>query len=572
MIHVLRRLAIALLLGLGLSGSAAAQQADRLAADLDDLLGTYRWPDAEWGVMVMSLDQGDTLFSVGADEDLAPASNAKLLTTAAALSLLGPEFRFRTYLLTESPVRDGVLLGDLTLYGTGDPALSDRFFDRKTTAFQLLVDQLTESGVRVIDGDLIADASHLPGPVRPEGWDPADLNDAFAAGISALSFNENVVSFQILASSRGGLPPEVRTIPDHAGLRVVNNALTVSAGTRPGLMIVRDDPLDPVRVEGRIRRGARDVWRQLTVPSPAHFTASVFRSVLEENGIEVRGQIRVVESPAQSVVGSLTAPTALDRPRTRILARHKSPPLRELLAVINQRSNNLFAELVFRTVGRTYGARGDAAGSQHAVKSVLEGLNVPTEGLALLDGSGLSAANRVRPSTFVALIDRLSESELWPEYWATLPEAGQRRGLGRMYRTAAAGNLRAKTGTIEGVSALSGLVRSQDDERLAFSIVLNGTPSTTRAKRIENQIGARLASFTRGAEALALAVAPPTPAPVRATDESDRYRVQRGDNLSGIAERHGVSVDALLQANPTVDRNRILAGEWLALPRAPGGG
>ena len=172
---------------------AQAQELSLLRSDLKQALETYRWRDAQWGVLVASLDQGDTLFSVGPDTPLAPASNLKLFTTAAALRRLGADFRFQTYLLTDGVVSQGVLRGDLVLYGTGDPGISDRFFSEKDGVFQVLVDQLEQLGITSVTGRLIADASHLPGPLRPTEWDPADLNDHFAGAVSALSYNDNVV-------------------------------------------------------------------------------------------------------------------------------------------------------------------------------------------------------------------------------------------------------------------------------------------------------------------------------------------------------------------------------------------
>ncbi len=551
--------------------SSPAQEISRLRSDLTQALETYDWKDVQWGVLVVSLDRGDTLFSVEPNAALAPASNLKLLTTAAALRRLGADFRFQTYLLTDGVVSHGVLRGDLVLYGTGDPGISDRFFSQKDEVFQVLVDQLEQLGITSVTGRLIADASHLPGPLRPTGWDPADLNDHFAGAVSALSYNENVVSFRVVAGTRGGVRPEVHTVPDHAGLDIVNNALTVVGRARPRLAILRENPLDPIRIEGRVTRGSRDVWRQMTVSSPPRFAASALRAVLVERGIRVHGGIHVVETPANSVVGRITAPRARGRSRTRILAKHVSAPLHEYLSVVNKRSNNLYAELLFRTVGRTVEGRGNPVASAKAVLDAVAELGVPIVDLQLLDGSGLSAGSRVTAGSLVALVAGMAETEQWPVYWALLPVAGQRRELGRMYRTAAAGNLRAKTGTIEGVSTLSGMVRSRDQERLAFSILSNGVPSTTRVKRVENIIGIHLARFAR-----APGRAPPvtdTEAASGPEDEGDdgRYRVRLGESLSVIAQRLGLTLDAMLRANPRVEPNRIFAGQWLAIPQ-PGGG
>lgn len=536
-----------------------------------DLLETFRlptWGDARWGALVYSLDSGDTILALSPDSALAPASNLKLLTTAAALHRLGPDYRFHTYVLSTAAVRDGVLDGDLTLYGTGDPGISDRFFGRKDEVFQRLIDQLESAGISEISGDLVADASFFPGPLRSKGWEPEDLNEHFTAGVSALSFNENVVSFRIRPSGAGS-PPLVETIPPHSALEVRNDAMTVSGRARPRLAILREDPLGPVRITGRLAQNSRDVWRQMTVAVPADFVGASFRAALEGRGITVRGETRRVELPVESVVKRLSAP-ALNRPGARILARHTSQPLSEYLAVVNKESNNLFSELIFRAVGRADSGLGSPHASSEAVRGSLLALGIDTSGLQQYDGSGLSSENRVSAATFVDLFRRMSAGPFWPPFWASLPRAGTRGELGRMYRSAAAGNLRAKTGTIEGVSALSGVVRSRDGERLAFSLIVNDSPSQTRAKRVENEIGVRLANFQRSRGTAPPVYQETADMSSTAVSTADRHRVSRGESLSGIALRYGVSVDDLLELNPRLDRNRIFAGQWLTISRRGG--
>jgi D-alanyl-D-alanine carboxypeptidase/D-alanyl-D-alanine-endopeptidase (penicillin-binding protein 4) len=264
------------------------------------------------------------------------------------------------------------------------------------------------------------------------------------------------------------------------------------------------------------------------------------------------------------------AAPALGRPGARILATHVSRPLADYLAVVNKESHNLFAELVFRAVGRVAEGAGTPEASARAVRRAMDAIGADTTGLIQRDGSGLSAANRVTPRTFVGVLAAMNDGPLWPEYWATLPRAGTRRELGRMYRTAAADNLRAKTGTIEGVSALSGMVRSRDGERFAFSLMVNDSPSQTRAKRVENQIGTRLAEFRREPDHVPVIVAE-TPEPShRATAFSDRHRVAQGENLSAIAYRYGVTVEEILRVNPRLEPNRILAGQWVEIPQRGG--
>jgi D-alanyl-D-alanine carboxypeptidase/D-alanyl-D-alanine-endopeptidase (penicillin-binding protein 4) len=547
---------------------ANAQEVEQLQERLAGVYGSSGLRNAVWGALIVSLDSGDTLFSVAPDDALAPASNLKLLTTAAALQTLGPDYRFRTYVLTDGTLSDGVLDGDLVLYGTGDPGISERFYRHKDDVFQHLIDQLDELGIHTVTGDLVGDASFFAGPLRPPGWDPRDLNDHFTGAVSALSFNENVVSYRVVAGAQGEAP-RVSTVPPYSGMELVNNALTVAGEARPRLAILRDDPLDPVRVEGRMTAGSRDVWREITVSVPARFAAENFLAALEEREITVRGRIRVVEDASESLLGGerVLAP-AYGRRTAHILARHVSEPLTAYLDVINHESNNLFAELVFRSVARAVAGEGSPEAGAHAVRAALSEIGVDLRGVVQLDGSGLSNDNRVSAATFVSVLDRMAESPHWSEFWESLPEAGQRRGLGRMYGTPAAGNLRAKTGTIEGVSALSGMVRSEDGERLAFSLLVNQAPSTTRAKRVENQIGALLAGFHRAPDQVPALQRVEAEITAQALgDDTSRHRVTSGENLSLIASHYHLTVDELLTANPRIEPNRIATGQWIEIPR-----
>jgi D-alanyl-D-alanine carboxypeptidase/D-alanyl-D-alanine-endopeptidase (penicillin-binding protein 4) len=181
-----------------------------------------------------------------------------------------------------------------------------------------------------------------------------------------------------------------------------------------------------------------------------------------------------------------------------VVARHRSRPLREYVALVNKESHNLTAEALLKTMGRVVEGEGSFAGGARVLERFLhDELGVTPQTAVVVDGSGLAASNRLTPGVLVALLGHMAGGDLWDPYWESLPEAGNRRELSRMYRTAAAGNLRAKTGTVTGVSALSGVVRSTTGERIAFSIIGNHVPSTWSAKRIEDRLGVRLASFDR---------------------------------------------------------------------------
>ena len=477
--------------------AAQSSEIARLRSDLDALVRGATSGASRWGILVASLDRGDTLYSRNPDLALAPASNMKLYSTAAAFYYLGPGFRFSTYLLADGPLRDGALQGDLILYGTGDPSISNRMLESSLSTFRAFADSLAQQGIREIRGDLVGDGSYFDDRWIAPGWEPSDLTAWYGAPVGALSFAENLVSIRVLPGPVGGAAV-VRTTPETRGLSVENRVRTVASGaTRVRL----EHAPGGIVATGQVRRGSGGFAGTIPVVDPANYAAAAFRGVLEERGIRVTGRTRTVHGPADSRVTFHTpppAPEGADRPPPRVLAIHLSPLLTEIAAVTNHVSHNLFAEALFKTVGRVAAGEGSFAGGARAVQYLLE-CETRTDSAAsrLVDGSGLSRLNRVTARTTIRLLDYMARDEAWYSFYESLPQAAAPSGLRRMQNTPAAGNLRAKTGTIKAVSALSGYVHAANGERLAFSIIGNGLPSTARGKRVEDAIGARLAAFDR---------------------------------------------------------------------------
>lgn len=533
-----------------------------LRGDLERLLRGSGLPRAAWSVLAVSLDRGDTLFAHGSELPRVPASNMKLFTSAAALYYLGPEFHYTTYLLTDGVVDDGVLRGDLFLYGTGDPTLSDRFHGTKTEVFERFAEELVRLGVRRIEGAVVGDASHFTGPEVSPAWSDRYLEDFYAAPASALSFNENVVSLRIRPGASVGAPPRVTMIPEGGVVALVNNARTVASPRGARLSVDRPHAASPIIITGRISREHGGVWRAVTVPDPALFAASTLRAVLLQRGIEVAGPPRAVRDPLESPISGrgFFAPGLVDAGPLRVLAVHRSPPLATILEVINKRSHNLYAELLLKTLGRVVAGEGSFEAGARVIRDFLTGVvGVPPAEVEIHDGSGLSPRNRATAGALVTALRFLADSPtLWEPFWNSLPEAGSANGLRRMFRTAAAGNLRAKTGTLEHVSALSGYVRTGDGERVAFSILVNGAPSIWRAKRIEDQIAVRFATFQRTGYL--------APASAVSGGAGTRHRVQPGQTFASIARRYGVSLSAILAANPGIPPQQLRAGQLIRIP------
>jgi len=566
---------------------ATDMRTTQLRADLEEIIGRPNWNGDRWSVLVVSLDRGDTLYQKGSSDQLTPASNMKLFTTAAALYYLGPDFRYNTFLMTTGTIQDSVLTGDVVIYGTGDPTFSDRF-GNKLRVWEAFADTLKSLGVRQITGDIVGDGSYFEGPGNGNGWQPNYMNASYAANAGALSFAENVALIQVKPGAAAGLPAEVRFVPGGDAIAVVNKTTTTASG-RGRISAARAAYDGPIIVSGRIGRKAGAVMRSVPISDPAQYAAAAFREVLLKREVAVGGKVRSALTEAESPVTnrSVYAPALDSQSPVRVLAIHTSPPLIDIIEIINKKSHNLMAEQVLRTIGRVAIGTGSVDAGSKAVQHMLTREGHQAD-LSMHDGSGLSILNRTSAHGIVELLDLMSESPNFELYWKTLPEAGTAGGLRRMYRTDAERNLHAKTGTIDHVSALSGYVTAANGERLAFSIISNNVPSTWMAKRVEDAIGARIASFERP---LVGAVTPMSSEPVAAPAEEPRkdevkpakstkakakapaakttartHKIKSGDTLSEIAQKYGTTVKKLQSANPGLTAKRLVPGKTIKLP------
>jgi len=230
-------------------------EVQQLRGELEAILTSTGNRQGRWGVLAISLDRHDTILSLNPREMMVPASNMKLLTTAAAFHYLGPDFRYRTFLLEDGTRSGEVLDGDLVLFGTGDPTLSDRFFGSETAPMDTLAEKVVRAGIREIRGNLVVDGSFFGGQDLHSDWDPDDLNDAFAAPVSAASLNENILRVRVEAGSWVGAQPTVHTFPPGSGIPIYNVAKTVAAGARSRIWLLREVFRNPVEKGAGGQRG-----------------------------------------------------------------------------------------------------------------------------------------------------------------------------------------------------------------------------------------------------------------------------------------------------------------------------
>ncbi len=451
-----------------------------LSADLGSMLGA-KTRSGQWGVMVVSLTRGDTLYKLSADTPMVPASTMKTFTAALALERLGPDFAFSTDVLRDGALGpDGVVHGNLILRGDGDPGLSPRFVRGGPDApMDMLARFVAGAGVKKISGDLIADASGMEGRRIPEGWLTRYAGASYAAPFSALSLNENIVIVGVYPQKGGA---DVRLEPASSALKTVSSVRVVAG--RSTKLSVRMIGESQVVVTGTIGVNAAPYRVQLVVADPVMFTAGAFREALRAQGITVAGDIKVGRTPQ----GSL------------LVTSMPSPPLSRLVSVMNRESINLYAEQIFRGAAR--GPLRDQAGSADNAYSQLREfattrMGISPNAIVATDGSGLSVLDRVTPRALVQLMSYAHGATWSSVFHGSLPVAGESETLRtRMRGTSAQGNLHAKTGTTNDVISLSGYVTAENGEILAFAFLYNGADRWNARETID-AMGPTLASFSR---------------------------------------------------------------------------
>jgi serine-type D-Ala-D-Ala carboxypeptidase/endopeptidase (penicillin-binding protein 4) len=456
--------------------------APALASDLGTMLGA-RVRNGRWGILVVSLTRGDTLYSVNPDLLLSPASNMKLFTAALALDQFGPDHQFSTDILREGIVApDGTLEGDLVMRGDGDPALSSRFLQGGAAApVELLAQLVASKGIKRVSGSLVADASAFDTRRIPDGWQRRYLHNGYAARVSALSLNENLL--WIIVQPGATSTQAAQVVLDPGTELKVSNKVRTRAGSRAARVIVRTLDDGTIEVRGWIGTRAGTRRYQIVVEDPAMFTAGAFRRALEAQGIMVAGETRLGEtSDTAAVVASLP-----------------SPPLARLLSVMNRESVNHYAELIFRNAARSSnGGPGTVESANELLQRFMtEKVRAAPGAVYAADGSGLSVLDRVTPRALIQLLD-FSHRAQWSDVFHTsLPVAGESELLRhRMRLTPAQGNLHAKTGTTNTVISLGGYVTAESGEVLAFAFIYNGS-DLSKAKETIDAMGATLASWVR---------------------------------------------------------------------------
>ena len=457
-----------------------------------DLAAIFAAPVVAQGlvaVAVMSLDRRDTLFRHNASRLAMPASNMKILTLAAAAERLGWDYTFTTTIQAAGPVVEGVLQGDLVVRGTGDPTLNTR----QVSPMPILdgwADAIRAAGIHRVAGRLVGDDDAFDDQALGQGWSWDYLQDGYAAPIGALEVYEDAVTITIAPGETAGDRPRAGFATPGSGWAILNGAVTGAPGSPSTLSVQRLRGSTLVRVTGSMPATAQTITRTLAVDNPTVYFLGLLTAALERRGIIIAGGVADIDDlPPGSVAAS-----------GQRIVEHRSPPLDQAARTMMTASQNLYAETLLRAMGRVDGRAATAADGRAAVLDVLTAWGLPAGSAVIADGSGLSRYNYATADVLTRVLQHMYDDSRHRQHWMdALPAGGEPGTLQKRFvGTPAEGRVRAKTGSISNVRALSGYVLSADGEQLAFSILINNITAASEAIfQVIDAAVLRLAVFSR---------------------------------------------------------------------------
>ncbi len=475
-----------ILVSLTISSSLAAQTSPAkprttplrgsLEHRLAQLLDVPPFDRANWGLYVVD-DRGRVLYQRNADRFYAPASNTKLIVTAAAAVLLPADYRVTTSLYVNGRVAGGVLYGDLVLYGRGDPTWSARCYsvdtlapgacDSAFTAIDAIADTIRARGIRRISGRVVGDGSYFEPTLIHYAWNAWDLNWWYAAPVSGLGFHDNSVDFHIAPGPAVDAPPVITWSPDLSLFTFENRARTVPAESSStiGDNFFRKPGTWDVWAEGTVALGRKPSVESVALPDPNLYAARALVASLLKKGVAVEG----------GAVGTADSLAYRGARGGAPVADYHGRPLADILFPILNTSQNWFAEMLLKILGREFKGEGSwSAGLDVERRFLIDSVKIDSTAFALEDGSGLAAGNLVTPRAFAQLLAYMHRHPKGAPFLAALPHAGQPGSLLRRFvGTPLEARVIAKTGSIDRVNSLSGYVERADGRTISFSIQAN---------------------------------------------------------------------------------------------------
>lgn len=436
------------------------------------LLADSSMKSSSVSLCILNAQNGEPVFEFHAEESLMPASVLKLVTSSAALELLGPDYRFKTKIGYTGNLnkRTGRLTGDLVIKGGGDPALGSEYFkDHYSNFLKNWIIEIRNLGINKIEGRVIVDDSWYDYQPVPAKWLWEDAGNYYGAGAYGLSVFDNTFEIHFRTRGEGSIPEITGIVPDQCSSEL-SNQLIASGDTDEGYVF--SAPYNKYKwIAGSIPVNREDFVLKASITDPPMLLAEVFDSMLDSAGIDVSGNpstIRIEKKPA------VNEPV--------IISEVSSPALSEIIEVLNHESVNLYAEHLLKEIGRTFNNHGTTEAGIEVLYRFLKDSGVDSSGMFLEDGSGLSPLNAVTSRSLAEiLLFMKNRAKYFNEFYSSLPGAGREGTLKNYFRNPVFdSNLRAKSGSITRVRSYAGYFRTLGGNEMAFSILVNNYSGSSK--------------------------------------------------------------------------------------------
>lgn len=441
--------------------NTCAQNTSQLSRTVSDLANDAALKHANLSVCVYNMDKKTCVYSYNSQLSMAPASLAKLFTTACGFDKLGSDFRFRTTLAYSGNIdNSGTLRGDLYIIGGGDPLLGSYRYRQTVpdSIFAMWHRAVSAAGIRAVDGRVCYDASIFDESPIHDSWQWGDIGNYYGSGVSGLNFHENMFFIYFTPGPKVGAPTTIsRIAPAGITLRTVNEVTTGPA--RSGdQVVVYGDPSSTMRVcHGTMPIDARDFSVRASLPKPGQACADLFTVYLRNHKVSVSG----------------AATKAFERPANLVtLIDYTSPTYYVIAQYTNMTSNNTYAEAIFKYLGYRISGIGSHTHGAKVVGDFLKGLNLSQEGVRLEDGCGLSPLNRITTDYMCRFLMALKDKPFYDDFVKSMALAGS-NGTVRNMLTGLPSNVsvRMKSGSLDGVRSFAGYVTTAKNEHYSFAVI-----------------------------------------------------------------------------------------------------
>ncbi len=431
--------------------------------------------NGQWSGYAQFVDSKEIIFNINGNQKLAPASGLKVFTSSLALYYLGEDYRYQTSIYYDGTINGKTLKGNLYIVGSGDPTLGSDKVTGSITLDKLMnqwVQKIKEKGIEVIEGDIIADDFLFDRVTISDYWNWVDIGNYYGAGTSALCINDNLYHLYFKPGKNTGDAAEViRTEPHIFGLTFTNNMKTGKAGSGDNGYIFNAPNQFNAVLRGTIPAGVNEFSIKGSIPNPPLFAVQYLHNYLQKNGIMVNGKATVIKDERKYE-------------QAKLIHTHTSPQLKDIVYIVNKRSDNLYTEQILKTTAQRKTGTGSFDEGTNLISSFLKENKIDATGIKLYDGCGLSRSNTITTKSMVELLIHNTKQKYFEAFYNSLGIAGDPKDISFFrnfgVNTAIQKNARIKSGFITGVRSHSGYVTDKKGRLIAFSFIANNHDATSR--------------------------------------------------------------------------------------------